>query len=48
MKRGAHIMAPGPAGVEGRFLMEIMLLLNADLENVVIFMGSGGGGGVGG
>ena len=28
MKRGADLLAPGPAGVEGRFLREIMLLLD--------------------
>ena len=28
MKRGAHLLAPGPAGVEGRFVKEIMLLLD--------------------
>ena len=28
MKRGAHLLAPGPAGVEGRFVREIMLLLD--------------------
>ena len=28
MKRGAHILAPGPAGVEGRFVKGIMLLLD--------------------
>ena len=27
MKGGAHLLAPGPAGVEGRFVKEIMLLL---------------------
>ena len=27
-KRGAHLLAPGSAGVEGRFLREIMLLLD--------------------
>ena len=27
MKRGAHLLAPGPAGVEGRFGREIMSLL---------------------
>ena len=26
--RGAHLLAPGPAGVEGRFVREIMLLLD--------------------
>ena len=28
MKKGAHHLAPGPAGVDGRFVREIMLLLN--------------------
>ena len=28
MKTGAHLLAPGPAGVEGRFVREIMLLLD--------------------
>ena len=28
MKRGAHLLAPGLAGVEGRFVREIMLLLD--------------------
>ena len=28
IKRDAHLLAPGPAGVEGRFVMEIMLLLD--------------------
>jgi hypothetical protein len=28
MERGAHLLAPGPAGVEGRFVKEIMLLLD--------------------
>jgi hypothetical protein len=28
MKRGAYMLAPGPAGVEGRFVMAIMLLLD--------------------
>ena len=28
MKRGAHMLAPGPACVEGRFVREIMLLLD--------------------
>ena len=28
MKMGAHLLAPGPAGVEGRFVREIMLLLD--------------------
>ena len=28
MKRGAHLLAPGPAGVKGRFVREIMLLLD--------------------
>ena len=28
MKRGAHLLTPGPAGVEGRFVREIMLLLD--------------------
>ena len=28
MKRGAHLLALGPAGVEGRFVREIMLLLD--------------------
>ena len=28
MKRGAHLLAPGPTGVEGRFVREIMLLLD--------------------
>ena len=27
MNRGAHLLATGPAGVEGRFVREIMLLL---------------------
>ena len=27
MKRGAHLLAPGPAGVEDRFVRELMLLL---------------------
>ena len=27
-KRNAHILAPGPAGVEGRFVREIILLLD--------------------
>ena len=26
MKRGAHLLAPRPAGIEGRFVREIMLL----------------------
>ena len=29
MKRGAHVLAPGPAGVEGRFVREIMLFLDS-------------------
>ena len=28
MKRGAHLLAPGPAGVKGRFVREIMWLLD--------------------
>ena len=28
MKRGAHVLAPGPAGVEGRFVREIILSLD--------------------
>ena len=28
MKRGAHMLAPGPEGVKGRFVREIMLLLD--------------------
>ena len=28
IKRGTHLLAPGPAGVEGRFVREIMLLLD--------------------
>ena len=28
MKRGAHLLAHGPAGVEGRFVREIMFLLD--------------------
>ena len=28
MKRGAHLLAPGPAGVEVRLVREIMLLLD--------------------
>ena len=28
MNRGAHLLAIGPAGVKGRFVREIMLLLN--------------------
>ena len=28
IKRGAHLLAPGPAGVEGRFEKEIMFLLD--------------------
>ena len=28
MKRGAHLLASGPAGVEVRFVREIMLLLD--------------------
>ena len=28
MKRGAHLLAHGPAGVEGRFVREIMLFLD--------------------
>ena len=28
MKKGAHLLAPGPAGVDGRFVREIMLLLD--------------------
>ena len=28
IKRGAHLLAPGPAGVKGRFVKEIMLLLD--------------------
>ena len=28
MKRGLHLLAPGPVGVEGRFVREIMLLLD--------------------
>ena len=28
MKRGTHLLAPGPAGVEGRFVREIMSLLD--------------------
>ena len=27
LKRGAHLLAPGPAGVEGPFVREIMLSL---------------------
>ena len=25
MKRGAHLLAPGPSGIKGRFVREIML-----------------------
>ena len=28
MKRGAHMLVPGPAGFKGRFVREIMLLLD--------------------
>ena len=28
MKRGVHLLAPGLPGVEGRFVREIMLLLD--------------------
>ena len=28
MKRGAHLLTPGPASVKGRFVREIMLLLD--------------------
>ena len=28
MKRGIHLLVPGPAGVEGRSVMDIMLLLD--------------------
>ena len=28
MKRGAHLLKPGPAGAKGRFVREIMLLLD--------------------
>ena len=28
MKRGDHMLAPAPAGFEGRFVREIMLLLD--------------------
>ena len=28
MIRGSHMLATGPAGVEGRFVREIMLLLD--------------------
>ena len=28
MNRGAHLLATGPASVEGRFVREIMLLLD--------------------
>ena len=28
MKRGAYLLAPGPAGVKGRFVREIRLLLD--------------------
>ena len=28
MKRGAHLLAHGPAGVEGRFVRDIMFLLD--------------------
>ena len=28
MKRGAHMVSPGPAGFEGRCVMELMLLLD--------------------
>ena len=28
MNRGAHLLATGPAGVEGMFVREIMLLLD--------------------
>ncbi len=28
MTRGANLLAPGPADVEGRFVREIMLLLD--------------------
>ena len=28
MKRGAHLLAPGPAAVKGRVVREIMLLLD--------------------
>ena len=31
MKRGAHLLAAGPAGVEGRFVREIMLLLGGSV-----------------
>ena len=29
MKSGAHLLAPGPVGVEGGFVGELMLLLDA-------------------
>ena len=32
MKRDAHLLAIGPAGVEDRFLREIFLLLNGISE----------------
>ena len=32
MKRVAHLLAPGPAGVKGRFVREIMLLLDGISE----------------
>ena len=28
MKKGAHLLAPGPASVEGAFMREFMLLLD--------------------
>ena len=28
MQRGDHVLAPGPAGVEGGFVREFMLLLD--------------------
>ena len=28
MKRGAHLLAPGPAAVEGRFVRELRLFLD--------------------
>ena len=36
MNKGAHLLATGPAGVEGRFVREIMLLLDG------ISLGGGG------
>ena len=30
MKRGAHLLAPGPAGVEGRFVREIIVVAGLD------------------